>query len=222
MSSTSDPSAPAIDPASDLANFFEVSLDLLCIRDMSLKFTRVNRTWETVLGYSMKELEGVEMLPLIHPDDVEATQGHMRRMERETEVLGFINRYRHRDGHYRHLEWRARRVGDKVFGAARDVTERLAAEAEIAAAKLAAEAANRAKTDFLANMSHEIRTPLNGVIGVVAALAETELTPAQREMVDLIQSSGVTLERLVSDFLDVSKIEAGHVQIEERAFDLRD
>ncbi|WP_421738865.1 ATP-binding protein [Caulobacter sp.] len=210
------------DAASDLANFFEVSLDLLCIRDMALKFTRVNRTWESVLGYSIADLEGGEMLPLVHPDDREATIEHMRRMESEDEVRGYINRYRHRDGHYRHLEWRARRVGDKVFGVARDVTERLVVEAEIAAAKRAAEAANEAKTDFLANISHEIRTPLNGVIGVAAALAQTPLTPAQREMVDLIQSSGVTLERLVSDVLDVSKIEAGQVQLEEQAFDLRD
>ncbi len=109
-----------------------------------------------------------------------------------------------------------------VFGVARDVTERLAFEAEMSAAKQAAEAANQAKSNFLANMSHEIRTPLNGVIGVVDALRQTVLTPAQREMVDLIKSSGVTLERLVSDILDVSKIEAGRLEIEQRVFDLRD
>ncbi len=135
-------------------------------------------------------------------------------------VHNFVNRYRHRDGTYRHLEWRARRVGELVFGIARDVTERLAIEAEMQAARQAAEAANRAKSDFLANMSHEIRTPLNGVIGVVAALGQTDLTPAQREMVGLIESSGVTLERLVSDVLDFSKIEAGRLEIETRVFDL--
>jgi len=109
-----------------------------------------------------------------------------------------------------------------VFGVARDVTERLAIEAEMTAAKQAAEAANQAKSDFLANMSHEIRTPLNGVIGVVAALSQTPLTPAQAEMVSLIQSSGVTLERLVSDILDLSKIEAGRLELEQRVFDLQD
>jgi two-component system, sensor histidine kinase len=209
------------DMARDLTTFFEVSLDMLCIRDMDRRFVKVNRAWETVLGYRTPELEGASMLSLIHPDDIAATDGHMTRIRAEDEVIGFINRYRHRDGGYRHLEWRARRVGDLVYGVARDVTERMAIEAEMNAAKQAAETANQAKSDFLANMSHEIRTPLNGVIGVVAALARTEMSPAQREMVNLIQASGVTLERLVSDILDVSKIEAGRLEIEHRVFDLQ-
>jgi PAS domain S-box-containing protein len=208
--------------ARNLTTFFEVSLDMLCIRDMNFNFVKVNQAWEEVLGHSIGDLEGAPMLPLIHPDDTAATDGHMQRLRVEDEVNGFINRYRHRDGRYRHLEWRARRVGDKVFGVARDVTERLALEAEMSAAKRAAEAANQAKSDFLANMSHEIRTPLNGVIGVVDALHQTGLTPSQREMVRLIQSSGVTLERLVSDILDISKIEAGRFEIEHRVFDLQD
>jgi signal transduction histidine kinase/CheY-like chemotaxis protein len=81
--------------------------------------------------------------------------------------------------------------------------------------------ADRAKTEFLANMSHEIRTPLNGVIGVAGTLARTRLTAGQREMVGLIESSGATLERLVSGILDFSKIEAGRLEIEHGAFDLR-
>jgi len=207
--------------ARQLRTFFDVSLDMLCIRDMDLKFVKVNDAWERVLGYSVKELEGAPILPLVHPDDIGGTHSNMQRIQVENEVVGFVNRYRHRDGSYRHLEWRARRVGDMVFGVARDVTERLALEAEMSAAKQAAEAANQAKSDFLANMSHEIRTPLNGVIGVVDALSRTPLTALQQEMVELIQSSGVTLERLVSDILDVSKIEAGRLQIEHGVFDLR-
>src|ERR1019366_748195 len=89
------------------------------------------------------------------------------------------------------------------------------------AAKTEAEAANVAKSDFLANMSHEVRTPLNGVIGIVDSLAQTELSSAQREMVEVIQSSGETLERLVSDILDISKIEAGRLELEMRQFDLQ-
>jgi len=204
-----------------LESFFDLSLDMLCIRDRDYRFAKVNQAWETTLGYSIAELEGRPMVDLVHPDDIPATEARMRRIHHEEKIIGYINRYRRRDGEYRSLEWRARRVGDIVFGVARDVTDRLALEAEMTAARRAAEAANHAKSEFLANMSHEIRTPLNGVLGVVGALARTELTDAQREMVHLIQSSGMTLERLVSDILDVSKIEAGRLDLEAQVFDLR-
>ena len=208
-------------PSPDFATFFAVSLDLLVIRDSEFKIIRVNQAWEDALGYTIAELEGQPMLSFIHPDDVQTSFAEMLRVKVEPEVKGFINRYRRRDGTYRYLEWRAKREGDLVYGVARDVTERLASEREMAAARMAAEAANRAKSDFLANMSHEVRTPLNGVIGVAAALAQTELSPAQRQMVDLILTSGATLERVVSDLLDVSKIEAGKLDIESHPFDLR-
>src|SRR5690606_38917531 len=104
----------------------------------------------------------------------------------------------------------------------RDVTDRVAADQALREAMAAAEAANRAKSDFLANMSHEIRTPLNGVIGIVDALSRTPLCGDQAEMVELIRSSGTTLERLVSDILDVSKIEAGQLTLETRPFDLEE
>ncbi len=212
---------PNLEATHSLTTFFDVSLDMLCIRDRNGRFVRANQAWETVLGYPVAELEGSLMLSLIHPDDAAASGELMQRIHIDGEILGFINRYRHRDGHYRYLEWRARHVGDNVFGVARDVTERLAIEAEMQRAIEDAQAANQAKSDFLANMSHEIRTPLNGVIGVIAALIQTDLNPAQREMVSLIQSSGVTLERLVSDILDLSKIESGRLEIEMRAFDLQ-
>jgi PAS domain S-box-containing protein len=207
----------------DVSAFFDVSLDMLCIRDMDGRLSRLSRSWEGVLGYPLAELEGGAMLPLIHPDDVEATRAEMARVEAgefSEEVFGFINRYRRKDGAYVQLEWRARRRGDRIYGVARDVTERLAADGALAAAKVAAEAANQAKSDFLANMSHEIRTPLNGVIGLAATLGRSGLEPRQKEMVDLIARCGGTLERLVSDILDVSKVESGRMNIEIATFDL--
>ena len=222
MTAADDMFTAALDGAGpDLAKFFTVSRDLLCIRDREFRFVRVNQAWELALGYRVEELEGQKMAPFIHPEDMPASLEHMQRLEVEDEVVGFINRYRHRDGSYRQLEWRARRSGDHVYGVARDVTERLELQAQMAAAHAAAEAANRAKSDFLANMSHEIRTPLNGVIGIASALARTDLTAEQRDMLGMILSSGSTLERLVSDVLDFSKIEAGRLEIEARPFDLR-
>lgn len=102
-------SASPLEPSEDLATFFEVSLDLLCIRDLDGRFVRLSRSWEPVLGYSLDELTDRPLLPLVHPDDVEETRSYMARILIDGEIAGFINRYRHRDGSYRQLEWRARR-----------------------------------------------------------------------------------------------------------------
>jgi PAS domain S-box-containing protein len=101
-----------------------------------------------------------------------------------------------------------------------DVTERRADIQALTEARDAAEAANRAKSAFLANMSHEIRTPLNGVIGIVDALARTGLDGGQAEMVELVRSSAETLERLLSDVLDLARVESGRIEIHPEPFHL--
>jgi PAS domain S-box-containing protein len=214
---------PELGEAADLATFFDVSLDLLVIRDLEGVIVRVSASWAATLGYDPDELIGLPILTLVHPDDMPATLDSVTEVEMrrpDAPVRGHINRYRHSHGHYLTLEWRAQRYGDRVYAVARDVTAKIAGERALIEAKAAAEAANRAKSDFLANMSHEIRTPLNGVIGIVDALSRTPLSTDQAEMVGLIANSGVTLERLVSDILDVSRIEAGKLELELRPFDL--
>jgi signal transduction histidine kinase/HPt (histidine-containing phosphotransfer) domain-containing protein len=92
---------------------------------------------------------------------------------------------------------------------------------EIAAKNLKAEEMSRLKSEFLANMSHEIRTPMNGVIGMAQFLAETTLDREQRECVEVIMKSGHDLLLLINDILDLSKIEAGRIELESTDFDLQ-
>ncbi|MBL0948555.1 MAG: response regulator [Brevundimonas sp.] len=101
-----------------------------------------------------------------------------------------------------------------------DITDLKRDAQALAEARDAAEAANAAKSQFLANMSHEIRTPLNGVIGVAQALSHTDLSEDQREMLRLIDASGRTLQILLSDILDLARVESGRLQLNNEPMDL--
>ncbi|MFU8882737.1 MAG: PAS domain S-box protein [Rhodobacterales bacterium] len=99
-----------------------------------------------------------------------------------------------------------------------DITDELATTSRLEQARMEAEEASRSKSMFLANMSHEIRTPLNGVLGMAEVLEGTLIEDRQRRMIGTIRSSGETLLSILNDILDMSKIEAGKMEIEQVAF----
>ncbi|MFM8441765.1 MAG: PAS domain S-box protein [Methylococcus sp.] len=108
----------------------------------------------------------------------------------------------------------------ELLGVSRDIDERKRHAHELQLARDAANDANQAKSRFLAHMSHEIRTPMNGVLGMAQILAREGLTPDQRQMIDSILAAGRSLLSIINDILDLSKIEAGQLQLEPRPFDL--
>jgi signal transduction histidine kinase/ActR/RegA family two-component response regulator len=135
----------------------------------------------------------------------------LRQDGKEVWVEGVID-YRD-DGHGR---------PQRLLGAIQDITERKLAEQAILRARDQAEAANIAKSTFLATMSHEIRTPLNGVLGMAQVMAADDLSQAQRDRVEIIRQSGESLLAILNDVLDLSKIEAGKLELEETRFDVGD
>lgn len=108
----------------ELDQYFTASLDLFCIAGTDGFFHRLNPEWERALGYTLAELEEKRFLDFVHPGDREATLAAVGDLSSQKSVLNFTNRYRHKDGSYRWIEWRSLPKGDLIFAAARDITER--------------------------------------------------------------------------------------------------
>ncbi|MCA9873165.1 MAG: PAS domain S-box protein [Anaerolineales bacterium] len=134
--------------ATELDGYFTNSLDLLCIADEDGYFRRLNKQWEETLGFSLDDLVGRQFLELVHPHDREKTVGAMQRLANHERVFDFVNRYRHRAGNYRWIEWRASQVGDAIYAAARDITEHIQNEQQLRLQSAALEAAANAIVIF--------------------------------------------------------------------------
>ncbi len=185
------------------------------------RISRFNDHLNEIFGWDPAELQGEPIDILFAPGTEEAWNEALgREALRARETLA-----QHKDGHVFNVELSSRAIdhgeerSETVFSI-RDISERKQAESEMRAAKDAAEAGSRAKSDFLAMMSHEIRTPMNAIMGMTTMLMNSDLDPQQAAYANTAQESAEGLLVILNDLLDLSKLEAGKLNFEEANFDL--
>ncbi len=198
----------------------------IAVMDPHRRTLMVNSAFEELFQFSAAELIGRPLETFVLPLQ-EEEDGTQNIAELGGNSVRKSTRRRRKDGRLIDVEVRGVPliVDEKMVGLYaiyQDITESLAAEAELRATKEAAESANRAKSEFLANMSHEIRTPMNGVMLAAELAAAENPTPLQKEYLDTIRTSGESLLILLNDLLDLSKVEAGKLEIHATEFSVRD
>ncbi len=162
----------------------------------------------------------------VHPADRERAQALWDQHVENGAPYRLVHRMMRPDGPHYWVESAIEAIKDdrgrivRTVGVMRNIDHEKRAELALAKARDDAEAANRAKSLFLATMSHEIRTPLNGVLGMAQAMAMDELSTLQRERLGIVHASGEALLAILNDVLDLAKIEAGKLDLEDIEFDL--
>ncbi len=190
--------------------------------------TFVNSAYCRFFGQSTEELIGQSILNFMaHKADRQQVQETFSLFTPEKPFNIMEHQETRADGSIAWLNWTARAIFDEqgrlteVQSVGRDVTERKQAELALQEAKRAAEAANRAKSIFLANMSHELRTPLTAILGFSRLMAQdSNLTRTQRQNLETIAQSGDYLLSFLNEVLQLSKLEAGRMTIQNKSFNL--
>lgn len=191
------------------------SLDVICTIDQVGHFLRVNAACEQLWGYKAEELVGRPYIDFVFEEDRATTQRAAKNMLASGKVTDFVNRYVRKDGSLVNVLWSATwsEKHEIMFCVAHDVTDRARIEKALREAKEEADRANQAKSDFLSRMSHELRTPLNSILGFGQLLDRQSPTETQRPRIRYILSAGRHLLNLINEVLDISRIEAGNLQL---------
>jgi PAS domain S-box-containing protein len=192
---------------------------------------RHNGRWYDLLGYSADELTGTlqDFTQLLHPDEKDEVQRLLQNSLQHGQPYHHEHRMRHRDGHWIWVLDRGEvveRSADgqplRMVGSFSNIEQRKQVELDLVEAKRQAELANKAKSVFLANMSHEIRTPMNGIIGMLSLLEVSGLNAEQTEQAQMIKQSADALTQLIDEILDLSKIEAGKLELRDESINISD
>ncbi len=203
-------------------SLFELSPDAIVVIDGDGKLQDVNSQACELAGLSKEEMLKVPAIEFVAPDSLSKALAGMSTAGNGETVriqIDFLNAGKNRVP----AEVLGRRIenenGALYYGVIRDISNRLAKEQQLRDSKEAAEQANVAKSDFLANMSHEMRTPLNGVIGSLSLIERDHVSEQSASLITAAERSAETLLTLIDDLLDLSRIEAGEVEVEQSAFD---
>jgi PAS domain S-box-containing protein len=191
------------------------SQDVICTIDEQGCFLSVNAACEELWGYEAVELVGRPYLSFVFPDDRPMTEAAAKGMLETGKVTDFVNRYVRKDGTLVDVLWSVTwSAKDRImFCVAHNITDRARIEKALREAKEEADRANHAKSDFLSRMSHELRTPLNSILGFGQLLDRQSPTETQRPRIRYILSAGRHLLNLINEVLDISRIEAGTLQL---------
>lgn len=213
--------------------FFENSPALMYVKDRNLAMSFVNAKYLSLFGVAAEDVVGQRGGKHLSDEKRQHVEALDRRVMAEeitvNDTMPMVSKTGEKRQFYltKFPVYGARGDVVGIGGINTDVTELHEREQELLEAKgkaeraaAAADAANKSKSTFLATMSHEIRTPMNGVLGTADLLSRTELTEDQREFVDIMKESGQTLLDLLNDILDLSKIEAGGVELEDQNFSM--
>jgi PAS domain S-box-containing protein len=192
--------------------------------------TYVSPACRRLYGYEPEEAMAISAKQIIHPDDLAGVNEALARLEHDAEQAPILYRGRRKDGTYIWVEASLTRSRNPDTGATeivsivRDVSERMRYEGALYQAKEEADGANRAKSQFLATMSHELRTPLNAIIGFAEIMQHEVMGPIGNEQyrsyITDIHMSGTHLLQLINDILDLTKAEAGKLELNEETIDL--
>ncbi|RYU96287.1 PAS domain S-box protein [Emticicia agri] len=206
--------------------FFEHSQGLMCTHDLKGRFLTVNPAGAQLLGYSAEEYLQKSLFDLVPAEYADVVKAYLHQIKEQGYFKGLM-KVQHRDGSFK--TWMYNNIlselmdGEKyVIGNAVDMTDRILMEKELIKAKVQAEQNAHAKDVFLANMSHEIRTPMNAIVGFANLLKDTLLNEEQAEYLSYIITSTENLLGIINDILDISKIESGHIVIEEIPFSIKE
>lgn len=213
-----------------LQSSFNVSLDAIIVANNQGVILDINKAAEEVFGFTRGEIVGGEMSDLIIPEQYrDAHRAGMKRFN-ETKEPRLVGQGRieitalRKSGEEFPVEISIGQATDhrgSIFiSYLRDITARIEAEENLKQARDEALEAETAKSNFLAVMSHEMRTPLNGLFGVIELLHHTKITKKQADYLDFAQRSGNILLHHVNDVLDVSRMDAGKMELAPSAFDL--